>query len=172
MTQPRLFTIDRSEAGPLSTMAAPPGHEQLSPFLSALREQGVDVLVSLLPPREEARLGLTSEEQEAAEVGMEFLRLATRDFGAPGLEATKVVASDVCQRLAGDQHVVIHCRGGVGRSSTLAAAVLVAEGLSPDEAWRLISAARGTQVPETRGQRNLIMRLAAANDLSTGHQPG
>jgi hypothetical protein len=41
---------------------------------------------------------------------------------------------------------------GIGRSSLLAAAVLVEDGVDPDEAWDLISA-RGYAVPDTEEQR-------------------
>lgn len=140
-------------------MAAPPGEGQLGPLINALKLRGVEVLVSMLASREEARLGLARESSLADLAGIEFLRLPTRDFRAPELTATQVLAPDLVERLAVGRHVVIHCRGGVGRSSTLAAAVLVCEGLEPADAWRRISAARGKRVPETRGQRNVISRL-------------
>ncbi len=162
MAAPQLFTIERPGAGRLSTMAAPDGEAQLGPFIHALRGQGVDVLVSLLPPKEEGRLGLAREATVADQAGIDFLRLPTRDFRAPELAATQALAVDLVERLQAGKHVVIHCRGGVGRSSTLAAAVLVHEGLDPDEAWRWISAARGTHVPETRSQRKVIAQLGVA----------
>lgn len=146
-------------------MAAPAGAEQLGPFIQALKGQGVDVLVSLLPPREESRLGLGRESNIAAVAGIEFLRLPTRDFRAPEPGATQHLAEDLVGRLTEGRHVVIHCRGGVGRSSTLAAAVLVHEGLDPDEAWRRISTARGKPVPETRSQRSVIAQLDAGRSL-------
>jgi hypothetical protein len=45
--------------------------------------------------------------------------------------------------LAAGAHVVIHCRNGIGRSSLLAAALLLREGLDPSQAWDCIATARG-----------------------------
>jgi protein-tyrosine phosphatase len=49
--------------------------------------------------------------------------------------------------------VAIHCRGGIGRSSLMAAAVLVQLGAAPEQAWDTVSVARGMPVPETEEQR-------------------
>ncbi len=56
--------------------------------------------------------------------------------------------------------VAIHCRAGIGRSSCLAAAVLVLDGLEPDEARARITEARGLQVPDTPGQIAFISGLS------------
>lgn len=155
-----LFTILRAGPGRLSTAAAPAGLEQLPVALHALKREGVDVVVSMLASREESRLGLAHEEQQAHLVGLDFLRLPTGDFRAPDIAATRILAADLVARLADGKHIVIHCRGGVGRSSTLAAAVLIAEGISPEQAWATIGAARGVEVPETKAQRLVVARLA------------
>jgi protein-tyrosine phosphatase len=163
-----LFTISRAGVGQLSTMAAPAGQEQLLVALAALKRRGVDVVVSMLASREESRLGLSREEQQCLLVGLEFVRLPTGDFRSPDIDATRRLASNLAARLADGQHVVIHCRGGVGRSSTLAAAVLLTEGLSPDRAWAAISAARGASVPESESQRELVKLLAEGGSNAPG----
>lgn len=58
--------------------------------------------------------------------------------------------------------VSVHCRQGIGRSSLVAAGLLIERGLHPDEALRRIEAARHTRVPETREQRSWIDSFAAA----------
>ncbi|MFT4110031.1 hypothetical protein, partial [Propionicimonas sp.] len=58
--------------------------------------------------------------------------------------------------------VAIHCRAGIGRSSVLAAAVLQLEGVPADEAWNLISHARGLPVPDTDAQRRFVDKLRTA----------
>jgi protein-tyrosine phosphatase len=52
------------------------------------------------------------------------------------------------------RYVVVHCRGGVGRSSVVAAALLVGLGAEPRPAFATIGQARGRRVPETRSQRD------------------
>jgi protein-tyrosine phosphatase len=59
-------------------------------------------------------------------------------------------------RLVAGAHVAVHCRGGVGRSSLVAAACLVRLGVPADQVWRVIGEARGARVPETRRQRQWL----------------
>jgi protein-tyrosine phosphatase len=154
--QAELFTIERSGPGRLSTMAKPRGGDQLMDEIRALVAADVRVLVSLLSDAEVAELGLSGEEDMARELGLVFYRLPTPDFHVPDLSAGGELADKVRSHLQQDQGVAIHCRGGVGRSSTLAAIVLVKEGATPDQAWELITAARGIQVPETDAQRQSV----------------
>lgn len=156
---PRLFTIARPGLGILSTMAAPAGQPELPVIMNKLRLAGVDTLVSMLGPPEEKRIGLANEDRYARQAGLEFLRLPTQDFRAPTASATRLVAREIVDLLAAGKHVAIHCRGGVGRSSTLAAAVLVMEGSTTESAWAAISAARGLPVPETSDQRTVVEDL-------------
>jgi protein-tyrosine phosphatase len=57
--------------------------------------------------------------------------------------------------------VILHCRAGIGRSGLVAACLLVMKGVSPEEAVKKVSAARGVSVPETKEQRNWIDQYAA-----------
>ncbi|HST65016.1 MAG TPA: hypothetical protein VLM05_07485 [Mycobacteriales bacterium] len=66
----------------------------------------------------------------------------------------ELVAGDLDQ----GKHVAVHCWGGIGRSSLIAAAVLVARGVDTEEAWNRIGAARGVRVPETDEQRAWVSR--------------
>ncbi|MEP7025554.1 MAG: protein-tyrosine phosphatase family protein [Actinomycetota bacterium] len=157
---PTLFTIERPGAGQLSTMARPRGRWWLGRDLRSLAAARVSVLVSLLEHGEAARLGLAGEAAAAARAGIDFLQLPTPDFSVPEREEALAVAGTLMCRLAAGDRCVVHCRAGVGRSSTLAAVVLVLEGLTPAEAWDRISAARGRPVPETDAQRELVTSVA------------
>jgi protein-tyrosine phosphatase len=55
--------------------------------------------------------------------------------------------------------VAVHCWGGVGRSSLIAAAVLVGRGTDAEQAWARIAEARGVPVPETDEQRAWVTAL-------------
>jgi protein-tyrosine phosphatase len=66
------------------------------------------------------------------------------------------VLRELVADLAAGRHVVIHCWAGIGRSSVLAASLMVLTGVTPDEAVRRISDVRGQAVPETPEQRAWI----------------
>lgn len=156
MTSPILYAIPVRPPGRLSTMARPDGGERLDSGMSALRAHGVDVLVCLLGARELRRLGLLDEPAAAARAGIEFHHLPVRDFGVPEPAAAAVLVDALTRRLAEGRHVAIHCRGGIGRSSTLAACVLTRQGLDAEDAWNTVGHARGVRVPETRRQRRWL----------------
>ena len=157
--RPDLFTISRSGSGHLSTMTRPRGGDWLTDELDHLALAGVSVVVSLLTDAEAAELGLTGEADAARAVGIEFHRLPTPDRQVPDREATLALARLLIRRLSDGAGVAVHCRQGIGRSSTLAAAVLVLEGTPAAEAWDQIAATRGLPVPDTAEQREFIKTL-------------
>jgi protein-tyrosine phosphatase len=157
-----LFPISRAGRGRLSTMARPPGGDWLICELRDLAIAGVTILVSLLSDPEAAELDLVHEADAAEAAGMEFHRLATPDRQAPDRDAMLALGRLLVRRLDEGASVAVHCRHGIGRSSTLAAAVLVLEGTAAADAWDRISAARGLPVPDTADQRELINRLATS----------
>jgi protein-tyrosine phosphatase len=169
--QPLLFAIERAGAGELGTMARPRGGRWLDDEMADLAAAGVTVLVSMLTDPEMTGLGLTGEGAAAQAAGLAFLRLPTHDFHVPDRAAAVALAADLRARLAAGASVVVHCYGGVGRSSTLAAVVLVLEGLTPADAWERIAAARGRPVPETAEQRAFVTGLAHECCLAGGCRP-
>ena len=145
-------------------MAAPRSGEGLQDDAAALADAGVTDVVCLLPDDELARLGLAAEPDLLARKGLRVHRLPVPDFGVPAEDAAAALAEVVADRLSDGASVVVHCRGGVGRSSTVAATVLVREGLRPEEAWKVLARARGRRVPETGAQERLVARVGGYPD--------
>jgi protein-tyrosine phosphatase len=157
-----LYTIPVPPPGRLSIMPRPRGGARLSDELRALREAGVDVLVCLLPRGERLMLGLAAEPAAAAQAGLVFLAFPIRDFTTPDRAAAAGLVETLAARLAEGRHVAIHCRGGIGRSPLIAAALLVRLGTPAEQAWQVVSAARGRPVPETDAQRRWLATPPAA----------
>jgi protein-tyrosine phosphatase len=70
------------------------------------------------------------------------------------------------KRLAAGKSIAIHCRAGLGRSSMMAACVMVLAGIDPNSVFDLIGAARGFTVPDTQEQRDLVAKFAKHSELS------
>jgi protein-tyrosine phosphatase len=147
--------------GRLGIASRPRGGDWLNDEVRSWREAGVDVVVSLLTPDEEKDLGLEDEEQVVRAEGLGFHRLPIPDRGVPSSRSELAgVLPTVAAALQGGENVTIHCRQGIGRSSLVAASLLVDAGVTPDQAFQNIAEVRGVPVPETPEQRDWVARLA------------
>jgi protein-tyrosine phosphatase len=151
--KPTLYRIPSPARGQLSTMARPRGDDWLEDEMAGLREAGVDVLVSLQSDVERHEQGLLDEGAAAERAGIVFHHFPLQDLGVPDRSAIAPLLDILVADLSEGRNIAIHCRAGIGRSSVVAAAILVRHGVAPDQAWETISAARGLPVPETEQQR-------------------
>ncbi len=148
------YWIEGTAPGRLAIIPRPRGGEWLTDDLTALRDAGVEILVSLLTPRERVELDLVNELQTATAVGLEPVFLPIPDRGIPdSLDVARPVLTRLSAALTSGHTIVVHCRLGVGRSSLIAASLLVLLGRGVDEAWQCLAQARGLPVPDTDIQR-------------------
>lgn len=138
-------------------MARPRAGDWLVDELSALREAGVQHLVSLLTDDEVEELGLGEEGAGCVQVGLAFERFGIVDRNVPPMNASTI---DFVHRLratlTAGTCLVIHCRMGLGRSAMLAAALEVLGGQRSDDVLAHISEVRGFSVPDTAEQRQWV----------------
>jgi protein-tyrosine phosphatase len=157
----KLFSIQTSLPGRLSTMARPHSGDWLSDEITALHDAGVDILVSLLTPDEVDELDLSEEAACCHNQGIFYLSFPIPDLTTPPFSPqTFTFLEQLHTSLSQGKHLAIHCRMGIGRSSLIAASLLVLQGLSPDHAFDLITAARGHTVPDTPEQRAWVEHYA------------
>lgn len=141
----------------LAVMPRPRGGDWLSDEARSLREQGVDVLVSLLTEDEATALELEDERLHCESNGIVFVSFPIEDRSVPAdLPAALQLVATILDYLRGGKGVAVHCRGGIGRSAMLAACVLKKLGLGTTESFELIGVARGWPVPDTDEQRRWV----------------
>ncbi|MFE4972717.1 protein-tyrosine phosphatase family protein [Kitasatospora sp. NPDC056651] len=157
--RPALFTLDLPGPGRLSTMARPRGNDWLEDEMAALKNYGVDILVCALTGPELNELGLADEPRTATAAGLQYVAIPIPDRTVPDRTAILPTLHRLTEQLREGAHVVTHCRAGIGRSSLLAAALLILNGVDPDTAWSHIERARGLAVPDTTEQREWTMEL-------------
>ncbi|HLZ63997.1 MAG TPA: dual specificity protein phosphatase family protein [Ktedonosporobacter sp.] len=154
----KLYSIRELPAGQISIMARPRGGDWLLDEVKSLREAGVDVLVSLLTPEEVWELDLSEEAQYCSHQGIIFVALPIQDRSVlPFSDDTFKFLEQLNQYLFEGKHVALHCRQGLGRAALVAASLLVQRGYSPDQAFDLLSKARGYPVPETEEQKAWVV---------------
>ncbi len=143
----------------LAIVARPRGGDWLDDEMAALRSAGIDVVVSMLESAEIAELGLSQEGASAERAGLIFKNFPIQDRGVPANHsAFENFLVELEQRQSQGNRVGIHCRACIGRAAVTAASLLVRSGVTPKDAWKQISVARGCDVPDTVEQREWVNR--------------
>lgn len=143
----------------LAIVPRPRGGDWLDDEMQALRLAGIDVIVSMIEPAEAEELGLDREGSSARRTGMEFVSFPIQDRTTPpDLDLFDRFLAGLEQNMAEGKRIGIHCRGSIGRSSVVAASLLIRAGTGVEETWRQIEVARGCHVPDTPEQFEWVNR--------------
>jgi hypothetical protein len=136
--------------------------------LARLREvYGASMLVPLCEVDELARIGIGDLYSRAEEAGLEVVAFPIVDGGVPAsAEAVLPLVQTLARAAEDGRTVVIHCLGGLGRSGTVAACLLVTRGHGADAAIGIVRGARPGAV-ENEAQEHFV-RAFAANWQSAG----
>lgn len=123
----------------------PPWARNLSNDLRAIRAWRAKMLVSLIEDHEFERLGVANLAPEARAAGLAWCHLPIQDMHPPAAQfekAWQVQADEIEALLAADGRLILHCAGGLGRTGTIAARLLIDRGLSASNAMEAVRAAR------------------------------
>ncbi len=127
----------------------------------ALRDEwGIDLLVLLVEGHELARFGVPDIQQVMAGAGIDVHRLPIPDGGVPAdVDQARELVRTILDRLAAGDNVAVACRGGLGRTGTIAACTLTGAGLGPREAIDAVRTARHGTI-ETNEQERFVSSFA------------
>ncbi len=98
------------------------------------------------------------------DMGTRWMHLPVEDFSAPGTDFAKVwpaTSTQVLRALAGGGRVLVHCRGGCGRSGMVALRLMIEAGEAPDEALSRLRHVRPCAI-ETEAQMAWAMAAVRA----------
>jgi ADP-ribosyl-[dinitrogen reductase] hydrolase len=138
-----------------------PWARDLQTDLAAIVDWGASALVTLLELHEFEKLAVPELGRMAQSHGLDWYHLPIRDVSIPSaaFEAQWAEAGGVLQsRLLDGQSVVVHCRGGIGRTGLVATRLLVELGEAPALALKRVRAARPGAV-ETVEQEQYVLGL-------------
>ena len=143
-------------------MARPGRSSPLEEDLAFLMAQGIGAIVSMTESPLDGRI--------VSGFGLRYLHLPVPDYCAPSMQQIEefLVFLDDADHAGG---VVVHCYAGQGRTGAMLACALVHQGMSAEEAIRLVRAKRPPSI-DTLVQEQIIFDFAALRVKVTPHVQG
>ena len=131
---------------------------ELTRDLDTLRAAGVRHLVLLVTDAELARWGDPEIVEHGLAAGIRIDRRPMADGAAPASRAEMHAIVAAIREARGIGDVAVACMGGVGRTGTVAACVLVEAGLGADDAVAEVRRVRHPTAVETPVQLDFVLR--------------
>ena len=135
----------------------------------AIRAWGASTVVTLIEDHEFLLLAIEGIEREVRAQGMEWIHLPIRDVDVPDHrfeDEWMLAGARLHERLNCGDRILIHCRGGLGRTGLVAGLILVERGCDPVTAVHRVRAVRPHAI-ETAAQERYVM-----NSKSRMHTEG
>jgi ADP-ribosyl-[dinitrogen reductase] hydrolase len=127
--------------------------------LKVIRDWGATTVVTLIEDDEFRLLGIEDLGATVRRHGMAWVHLPIRDVDVPDDRFERAWAIDgpaLHRRIDRGEGILIHCRGGLGRTGLVAGLILVERGVSPPEAIDRVRAARPHAI-ETWAQEGYVL---------------
>lgn len=104
-------------------------NENISAIVCLVEEDEIEIQDNEHNTGMKAYINILKEKQ------IELLHSPIKDFNAPTIDQTEFILNWIKQKLNENKKVMIHCKGGQGRTGTIIAAFLIREyGYTADEA--------------------------------------
>jgi protein-tyrosine phosphatase len=127
---------------------------------AALRSTGADTVVCLCEEFELAERFPDYVAWLRANAPQRAIWSPIADLHAPPLDDAVELLTDIRGRLARGDGLLMHCAAGIGRSGTMAAALLITMGVSSEAAVEHVAAHRPMAGPEQGVQQALLDAIA------------
>ena len=159
----RRVNISKLIGGRLYLHSMPGRYESWSNFISSATALGVTHILCLTPDEEIQKK--SPDYHQALRVGKHYFKMyhfPIKDYGIPSaseIPSLIHILGEIQRLLKAEQVVLIHCAGGVGRTGTVAALLLVYLGNTLEEAILLIKNTGSSA--ETDEQKEFLCQVAA-----------
>lgn len=127
--------------------------------IDAIRAWGAAAVVTLMEMHEHNELGVQDLPEEIWGAEMEWFHLPIVDQRAPDaafMQRWDTYGGRIVSALASGEKIFIHCKGGLGRTGTIAACLLIESGMKPDDAIAAVRKARRGTI-ETLEQERFVL---------------
>ncbi len=137
-------------------------NRDLATDLASIEAWGARALVTLIEAREFAPLGIPGLAIQIRRGGLDWYHLPIRNMCAPDADFVRAWAkfgAPILRYLQDGNKIVVHCAGGLGRTGTMAARLLVDFGSPPAKAIEAVRRSRPGAI-ETAAQENHVLDYA------------
>lgn len=120
-------------------------YRDLDTDMQVIKAWGTDALVTLLEDHEFEMMSVCELPDKVRKIGIKYYHLPIRDVSVPNNRFRwewNRVGPELRAILISGGKLVIHCRGGLGRSGMIAAHLLVEFGTNPEKAIIMVKTAR------------------------------
>ena len=134
-------------------------NRNLQADLQTLIEQGYRVLVSLMEQHEFDRLGVSHFAEVITHLPIRWMHLPIVDMQIPSPffeQQFNQHKAFLIDQIQSGNHIVFHCRGGLGRTGMIAARLLIEQGVSPADAVYQVRQSRPNAI-ETYAQEEYLL---------------
>jgi ADP-ribosyl-[dinitrogen reductase] hydrolase len=134
--------------------------------LHAIKAWGASILISLMEKHEFAELKVVDLSMYAARNGLEWIHLSIQDGSIPSAStenAWRGIVKGLKPRMMKGENVVFHCKGGLGRTGTMAACLLKELGIEGNDAIRMVREARPGTI-ENSQQEDYVLNYQPLSD--------
>ncbi|MDX5402759.1 MAG: protein phosphatase [Rhodobacterales bacterium] len=146
--------------GILAIAPMPGGAGDYAADLAHMREWQPALVISLTTRIEMIETGSESLGQDMQERGARWVHLPIADFGTPDREVNarwREVSAMALRALAGGGRVLVHCKGGCGRSGMIALRLMIEAGEAAGPALKRLRTLRPCAI-ETEAQMDWALR--------------
>lgn len=137
---------------------------RLEEAVEQLHQAGAGALITLMPDAEMVRFHAQSLPTACAALGMDWFHLPIGNEERPGPQFEQNWSDarhELKTRLAADESIAVHCRGGSGRTGLMIGILLVDQGMPLAEAIRMVQSIRPTAL-ENPDQLSFLQECLAS----------
>ncbi len=134
-------------------------NRDLTADLATIEAWGAVALISLIETHEFAPLGVPDLAIKMAASRLDWYHLPIRDMCAPDDHFARAWAkcdASIWRILQEREKIVVHCAGGLGRTGTIVARLLVDAGIAPVEAIETVRRARPGAIESTAQEAHVF----------------
>ena len=134
-------------------------NRNLDTDLHAIRDWGTSLLVTLVGEKELELLDVSEIGAKTKALNMDWLQMPITDFSVPSVDFESnwpIHSANLVSRIVSGERIVLHCRGGLGRTGLVAARLLIELGSNPVDAIKAVRKARPHTI-ETSEQEQYVL---------------